>query len=146
MSDDDKRDEELDSPPDESSKEDVPPTAADTEEADALEADVPEDDFPEDLDAEGDEDEEEDYEGLDDADVKDLLRGAMRPPPGAVAPRILPGVQQKLRVRSRGKFYGDGWSTAQSPRSTYLITSVLMLLLVLVVFAVLVPWSGAAVP
>jgi hypothetical protein len=83
---------------------------------------------------------------LDEVDVKDLLRRAMRPPPGAVAPSLLGGVQKKLRTRSHGKFYGDGWSTARSPRSTYLITSLLMLVMMVLVFLVLVPWGGGALP
>lgn len=80
---------------------------------------------------------------LDDVDVRDLLRGALRPPPGSVAPELLGGVQQRLRVRSRGKFYGDGWSTAEAPRSTYLITSALMLVLILVALVLLIPWEAA---
>lgn len=79
---------------------------------------------------------------LDDVDVRDLLRGALRPPPGAVAPELLGGVQKKLRVRSRGKFYGDGWSTAHAPRSTYLVTSAIMLLLIFVVAVLLIPWEA----
>jgi hypothetical protein len=55
---------------------------------------------------------------LDDVDLKEALRGALRPPEGAVAPQLLRGVQRKLRVRSKGKFYGDGWSTAESPKTT----------------------------
>jgi hypothetical protein len=107
--------------------------------------DLDPDDGPDSGPPEGPSDDEE-LDSLDEVDVKELLRGALRPPPGAVAPRILPGVQRKLRVRSRGKFYGDGWSTAESPRSTYLVTSVLMLVLILVVFIVLVPWSSAPLP
>lgn len=95
--------------------------------------DLPEEDFPE----------EDVPESLDSVDLRDALRGALRPPPGSVAPKLLPGVQQRLRVRSGGKFYGDGWSTSESPRTTYLVTSVLMLLLVLLVFFVLVPWSSS---
>ena len=80
--------------------------------------------------------------GLDDVDVRDLLRGALRPPEGSVAPELLSGVQQRLRARSRGRFYGDGWSTASSPRSTYLVTSALMLVLILVVAGLLIPWEA----
>ena len=83
---------------------------------------------------------------LDELDLRDLLRSALAPPPGAVAPSILPGVQRKLRKRSRGKFYGDGWSTARAPRSTYLVTSIVMLLLLGFVFLVLIPWGGGALP
>ena len=83
---------------------------------------------------------------LDEVDVRDLLRGALRPPPGSVAPSLLRGVQRRIRKRSRGKFYGDGWSTAKTPRSTYLMTSVIMLALVAFIFLVLIPWSGASLP
>ena len=47
---------------------------------------------------------------------------------------------------ARGKFYGDGWSTAHEPRSTYLVTSLVMLALVVLVLLVLVPWSTATLP
>jgi hypothetical protein len=85
-------------------------------------------------------------EALDEVDMRDLLRAALAPPPGSVAPDLLHGVQRKLRRRSRGKFYGDGWSTARSPRSTYLFTSVLMLVLIGFVFLVLIPWGSGALP
>jgi hypothetical protein len=94
--------------------------------------------------AEGRDDER--AEGLDEVDVRELLRSALAPPKGAVAPELLQGVQRRIRTRSRGKFYGDGWSTAKSPRSTYLVTSLLMLVLIGFVFFVLVPWGGGALP
>lgn len=83
---------------------------------------------------------------LDEVEVRELLRRALRPPAGAVAPSLLSGVQKKLRTRSKGKFYGDGWSTARSPRSTYLVTSALMLVLLAFVFLILLPWGGGALP
>lgn len=83
---------------------------------------------------------------LDEVEVRELLRSALAPPKGAVAPELLRGVQRKIRTRSRGKFYGDGWSTARSPRSTYLITSLLMLILMAVVYFTLIPWGGGALP
>ncbi len=89
---------------------------------------------------------EEGASGLDEVDVRELLRSALAPPKGAVAPELLQGVQRRIRTRSRGKFYGDGWSTAKSPRSTYLVTSLLMLVLIGFVFFVLVPWGGGALP
>ncbi len=85
---------------------------------------------------------------LDEVDVRDLLRAALEPPPPK--PRDdavrLEGVQRRLRVRSKGKFYADGWSTSRSPRSTYLVTSIFMLLLIAFVFLVLIPWSNGALP
>jgi hypothetical protein len=83
---------------------------------------------------------------LDEVDMKDLLKSALAPPQGSVAPSILPGVQKKLRRRSRGKFYGDGWSTAKEPRTTYLLTSIVMLALIAFVFLALRPWIGGALP
>jgi hypothetical protein len=96
--------------------------------------DPPEDDFPADPPV------------LDEVDVRDLLRGALRPPPGSVAPSLLRGVQRRIRTRSRGKFYGDGWSTSRTPRSTYMMTSLIMLALLALMFLVLIPWSGGALP
>lgn len=90
--------------------------------------------------------EEETDAPLDEVEMRDVLRRALRPPAGAVAPELLEGVQKKLRTRSRGKFYGDGWSTARSPRSTYLVTSVLMLVLIGFVFLILLPWGSGALP
>jgi hypothetical protein len=83
---------------------------------------------------------------LDDVDLRDLLRSALRPPPGSVAPDLVPGVQRRIRKRSRGKFYGDGWSVARTPRSTYLLTSITMLVLIVFVFFVLIPWGSGALP
>jgi hypothetical protein len=79
---------------------------------------------------------------LDAVEIRDLLRSALQSPAGPMAPRILGGVQTKLRRRSRGKFYGDGWSIAKSPRSTYLVTSILMLVLLTLIYFVLIPWGG----
>ena len=62
---------------------------------------------------------------------------------------LVAGFQSKLRTRSGGKFYADGWSTAkQPPIMTYLITSLIMLVVVLTAYVVLRPLSGepATVP
>ena len=91
-----------------------------------------------------DEERGHDEGGLDEVDVRELLRSALAPPPDAIPKELLRGVQRRIRARSRGKFYGDGWSTARSPRSTYLITSIIMLLLIGIVYFVLVPWGGGA--
>ena len=93
--------------------------------------------------ARGDEPEDGD---LDEVDLRELMRSVMDRPPGGAPPNILGGVQKKLRTRSRGKFYGDGWSTARTPRSTYLVTSLFMLALIAFVFLVLIPWGGGALP
>lgn len=113
----------------------VPPAADDPGPSRAREGSAP----AEELD-------EEAHAALDEVDMRDLLRSALAPPPGSVAPELLRGVQSRLRRRSRGKFYGDGWSTARAPRSTYLFTSLLMLLLIGFVFLVLIPWGSGALP
>lgn len=79
-------------------------------------------------------------EALEDDAIGKLLRGAAKkaeseaPPPAA----LLPAVQKKLRERSRGKFYGDGWSTAQQTTS-YLLVSLLMLIVLGAAFYALGP-------
>ena len=74
--------------------------------------------------------------------VRDMLRGALSEP--EALPDLTRGVQQKLRVRSGGKFYADGWSTAKHPPlNTYLITSLMMLFVTCVIYALLAPLSGA---
>ena len=75
---------------------------------------------------------------LDDDEVRSLLRKAMRVERDK-APSVLPAVQRKLRQRSKGKFFADGWSTGNSPRSTYFVTSLVMLLILVVMYLALVP-------
>jgi hypothetical protein len=78
------------------------------------------------------------------------LRSALKGGTGdeqAGAPDVLAGVQKKLRERSGGKFYEDGWSTSRHPPiNTYLITSLLMLAILGVIYALLAPLSGEPVP
>ena len=52
---------------------------------------------------------------------------------------LLPGVQRRIRERSRGRFYADGWSRRGSATSTYVVTSLLMLCILALVYFVLVP-------
>jgi hypothetical protein len=62
-------------------------------------------------------------------------------------PDVLAGFQKKLRERSGGKFYEDGWSTSRhAPINTYLITSLMMLAVLGVIYALLAPLSGEPVP
>ncbi|MCU0694476.1 MAG: hypothetical protein MUF54_24090 [Polyangiaceae bacterium] len=77
---------------------------------------------------------------LDDDEVRSLLRTAMRVDRDA-PPNVLPAVQRKIRQRSQGKFYSDGWSTGGSPRSSYFITSVVMLLVLFAMYLALSPGS-----
>ena len=88
---------------------------------------------------------EGDLPAVDEVDMREILRQALQAPPAA-PPNLLRGVQRRLRTRSRGKFYADGWSTSRSPRSTYLMTSLLMLALIALVFLVLIPWGSGVLP
>lgn len=75
--------------------------------------------------------------------VKELVRGALSSP-SVPPPDLTQGVQRRIRARSRGKFYADGWSTAKHPPvNTYLVTSVMMLALLCAIYALLHPLSGA---
>lgn len=93
-------------------------------------------------DVEKDRDQEPEPEStprLDDDDIRSLLRQAMNVDRSKPPSSVLPGVQKKIRQRSRGKFYADGWSTGRSPRSTYFVTSLVMLLILVAVYFALVP-------
>lgn len=79
--------------------------------------------------------------------MKKLLRGALAGSGAAESDesRVLTGVQRRIRERSGGKFYADGWSTSkQSPTYTYLYTSLVMLLIVGVVYSFLSSLSDEA--
>jgi hypothetical protein len=54
------------------------------------------------------------------------------------APDLLAGVQRRIRTRSKGKFYADGWSTTQQ-RMNYALIGLLTLLLVVLAYFVLSP-------
>ena len=78
------------------------------------------------------------------ADLRSALKGA---PDEEAPPDVLAGFQRKLRERSAGKFYADGWSTSRHPPiNTYLITSLLMLAVMGVIYALLAPLSGEPAP
>lgn len=78
------------------------------------------------------------------ADLRSALKGAAAAEP---APDVLAGFQKKLRERSRGKFYEEGWSTSRhAPINTYLITSLIMLAIVGIIYAMLAPLEGEPIP
>ena len=60
---------------------------------------------------------------------------------------MLAGFQKKVRERSGGKFYADGWSTARNPPEfTYLVTGALMLVALAVIYFYLTRFSGTPEP
>ena len=80
-----------------------------------------------------------------DDSLRSMLRGALREE--GPAPNVLAGVQKKIRERSKGKFYADGWSTAKHPPlNTYLVTSLLMLAVLAISYMLLSPLVGSPEP
>jgi hypothetical protein len=81
---------------------------------------------------------EVDVDSLEGRKMAGLLKQAMGESlPEAPRP-LLAGVQRKIRQRSRGKFYGDGWSTTDS-RISYILVAVVMLLILGVAYFALGP-------
>lgn len=96
----------------------------------------------EDLDAEGLAALEEEAPAM-----RALLKRSLEAPPAAAPPtpagdgeqkELLAAVQRKLRHRSKGKFYGDGWSTTQS-RVNYALVAAIMLVTIVAVYLALGP-------
>ena len=78
-----------------------------------------------------------------------LLKRSLEPapPPAGAEPApddaekdrlLLASVQRKLRQRSKGKFYADGWSTSQS-RVNYALVAGVMLVVIVAVYLALGP-------
>src|SRR4051812_16765304 len=66
-----------------------------------------------------------------------VLSSPAKPEPEKNA-ELLRAVQKKLRQRSKGKFYADGWSTSQS-RVNYALVAVIMLVTIVAVYLALGP-------
>ncbi len=72
-----------------------------------------------------------------------LMKQALAADDEASEVDVLSGVQRRLRDRSGGKFYRDGWSTSRHPPfATYFITSLMMLAIVAIIYAILTPLVG----
>jgi hypothetical protein len=86
-------------------------------------------------------------EALTDERLRTLVRTALATNEGEPRVDVLRGFQKKIRERSEGRFYDEGWSTAAHPPVyTYFFTAVLMLVVLFVVYALLVPTAGEPVP
>ncbi len=71
--------------------------------------------------------------------LRDLVRRALADEVIAPeTPDLLRGVQRRIRKRSRGRFFADGWSTTQS-RMAYVLVALITLLLVAVAFFAISP-------
>jgi hypothetical protein len=71
--------------------------------------------------------------------VRELVKRALATDTSAKdPPDILRGVQRRIRLRSRGKFFADGWSTSHG-RQAYLLVALVTLLLAAVAYYALLP-------
>ena len=83
-------------------------------------------------------------ESKDDDAMRALLKRATDVQAAAAPePNLLRGVQRKLRTRSKGKFYADGWSTSQS-RINYALVAVAMLIVIAIAYFALGPMGFTA--
>jgi hypothetical protein len=72
--------------------------------------------------------------------VRDLVKRALAKDTLANnPPDILRGVQRRIRLRSRGKFFADGWSTAHHARPAYVLIALITLLIVGLAYYALLP-------
>jgi hypothetical protein len=71
--------------------------------------------------------------------VRELVKRAFqRETHGKGSPDILRGVQRRIRIRSRGRFFADGWSVTQA-RNAYLLVALVTLFLVGFAYYALLP-------
>jgi hypothetical protein len=56
------------------------------------------------------------------------------------SPALVAGVQRRIRQRSRGRFFADGWSTTQA-RASYLLAGLMTLAIAIVAYLALGPWG-----
>lgn len=78
----------------------------------------------------------------DDA-MRALLKRTAATEESVAQPDLLRGVQRKIRKRSKGKFYADGWSTTHS-RVNYALIAVAMLLVIAIAYFALGPMGFSA--
>ena len=102
-----------------------------------------ESDKPQDETAAGEELSEAELAQLDEAPALSALlkrslvktEEATLPESSSSEDELLASVQRKLRKRSKGKFYGDGWSTTHSRLNYALIAGVMLVTIVAVYLA-----------
>ncbi len=90
--------------------------------------------------------EEPSREGIDDLELPELpeVSALLKRSLGSVRHDddrdrfLLASVQRKLRQRSKGKFYADGWSTGAS-RVNYALVAAVMLVVIVAVYLTLGP-------
>ncbi len=67
-----------------------------------------------------------------------LLKRSLQGPPTTSRPSILRDVQRRIRKRSRGKFFADGWSTTDG-RVSYMVIALAMLIVLAIAYIGLGP-------
>lgn len=70
-----------------------------------------------------------------------LLRGALAEPP-ALTKSFLPSIQERIRQRTRGRYFRDRWSRTRNPISLVLIATLIILIMTAAVYLVLQPLVG----
>jgi len=70
--------------------------------------------------------------------MRSLLQRSLPEAPRVEEGAILHDVQRTIRRRSRGKFYGDGWSTSQT-RTAYALMAVAIVMLVALAWFAMIP-------
>lgn len=95
------------------------------------------------------EDESEDVERLlsrsEDEPALSLLKSALRDAP-LPERSLLPKIQDRIRIRTRGRYFRSRYSRSLDPIPLLLIVCLLVLLLLTAVFLVYQPLSSPAVP
>jgi hypothetical protein len=87
----------------------------------------------------GDDQLEEDPRGRD--AMRQLLKRALSVEALAKeSPALVAGVQRRIRQRSRGRFFADGWGTTQS-RVSYLLVGLMTLTVAVAAYFALGPWA-----
>ncbi len=77
----------------------------------------------------------------DDLAMRALVKRALAfHPSDGPPPNLLPGVQRRIRRRSRGRFFADGWSTTHA-RVSYALVGILTILLVFLAYFALAPFD-----
>jgi hypothetical protein len=71
-----------------------------------------------------------------------LLKNALREPPEP-GRSFLPKIQERIRMRTRGRYFRDRWSVARDPVSLLLMVALLILILAAAVFLVMQPLMSA---
>ena len=74
----------------------------------------------------------------DDDVMRALIKRSLAGAESEAPKPVLREVQRKIRQRSKGKFFSDGWSTSQA-RVSYALVAVLMLLIVAVAYFAMGP-------